>query len=174
MTAKQSFDAVLGSSSLTAIGGGGEFRFWKGLFARGAFSMMKETGSRVFVVNGEPVSTGVPVTVEMRPIELAAGWRLPLDRGRRVVAYGGGGLLYVGYRETSAFAEPGDDTDSSYGGTAVFGGIDVLVWRWISAGVEFQYRSVPDALGREGSVSAEFEETDLGGSAIRFLVGIRR
>jgi opacity protein-like surface antigen len=136
--------------------------------------MMEETGSRVFIISGEPVSTGVPVTVEMRPIELSAGWRVPLDRGRRFVAYGGGGLLYVGYRETSDFAEPGDDTDSSYSGTSVFGGVDVLVWRWLSAGVEFQYRSVPDALGREGSVSAEFEETDLGGSAIRFLVGIRR
>jgi opacity protein-like surface antigen len=172
--AEQSFDAVLGKTSLDAIGAGGEFRFWKGLFARGGFSTMEETGTRAFIVSGQPVSVGVPLTVEVRPIEIAAGWRIPLDRGRRFVAYGGGGLLFVKYRETSDFAEPGDNVDDSFNGYLAFGGIDVRIWRLLSTGVEVQFRSVPDALGREDSISAAFDETDLGGTAIRFLVGIRK
>ena len=172
--AEQSFDAVLRKTSLDAIGAGGEFRFWKGLFARGVLSTMEETGTRAFIVSGQPVSVGVPLTISVRPIEIAAGWRLPIDGNRRFVAYGGGGLLFVKYRETSDFAEPGDNVDDSFNGYLAFGGIDVRIWRLLSAGVEVQYRTVPDALGREGSISAAFDETDLGGTAIRFLVGIRR
>jgi len=71
--AEQSFDAVLRKTSLDAIGAGGEFRFWKGLFARGVFSTMEETGTRAFIVSGQPVSVGVPLTISVRPIEIAAG-----------------------------------------------------------------------------------------------------
>lgn len=173
-TAKDSFDAVLGKSSLSATGVGGEFRFWKGLFVRGSYSAMKETGERAFVVGGQVIPVGIPLSVEMKPFEFSVGWRLPLDRSERFVAYGGGGSLYVKYRETSDFAEPGENIDEGFTGQLAFGGLDVRIWKFVSAGVEVQYRTVPDALGREGSVSAEYEETNLGGTAIRFMVGIRR
>jgi hypothetical protein len=172
--ATESFDAALGTSTLTAIGGGGEVRFWKGLFVRGALTTMEETGTRGFVVSGEPVSVQVPMAVDVRPIEIAAGWRMPLDRARRMVVYGGGGLLFVTYREMSDFAEPGDNVDESSNGYVAFGGIDVRIWRLVSAGVEVQYRTVPDALGGEDSISVGFDETNLGGTAIRFLMGIRK
>ncbi len=173
-SAQETFDAVLGKTRLSAIGGGGEIRFWKGLFVRGAYSSMDAAGERAFVVSGQVIPVGIPVTVEIKPLEFGVGWRLPLDRARRFVVYGGGGSLYVSYRETSDFAEPGENTDESFTGQMAFGGLDVRIWKLVSAGVEVQYRSVPDALGREGSVSAEFDETNLGGTAIRFLVGIRR
>jgi len=113
-TAKDSFDAVLGKSSLSATGVGGEFRFWKGLFVRGSYSAMKETGERAFVVGGQVIPVGIPLTVEMKPFEFSVGWRLPLDRSERFVAYGGGGSLYVKYRETSDFAEPGENIDEGF------------------------------------------------------------
>ena len=58
--AGQSFDAALGTSTLSAVGAGGEVRFWKGLFARAAFTRMEETGTRGFVVNGQFVPLDVP------------------------------------------------------------------------------------------------------------------
>ncbi len=173
-TAKESFDAILGKTSLSAIGGGGEVRFWKGLFVRGSYSAMEATGERAFVVGGQVIPVRIPLTVEMKPWEFSVGWRLPLDRSQRFVAYGGAGSLYVTYRETSDFAEPGENVDESFTGQLAFGGLDVRIWKLVSAGVEVQYRTVPDALGREGSISAEFDETNLGGTAIRFLVGIRK
>jgi len=172
--AKDTFDAALGKTRLSAIGGGGEVRFWKGLFVRGSYSTMEANGERAFVVGGQVIPVGIPLTVEMKPFEFSVGWRLPLDRARRFVAYGGGGSLYVKYRQTSEFAEPGENIDESFTGQLAFGGLDVRVWKLVSAGVEVQYRTIPDALGREGSLSAEYDETNLGGTAIRFMVGIRK
>lgn len=171
--ASETFEAILGKTSLTAIGAGGEYRFWKGLFVRGAFSSMKASGTRAFVVQGQVVPVGIPLEVEMAPFELAAGWRMSLGRSQRLVVYGGGGLLSVKYRESSEFAEPGEDTDARFSGQVAFGGVDVRVWEWVFAGVEAQYRTVPDALGDNGIAKA-FEEDNLGGTAIRILVGIRR
>jgi hypothetical protein len=55
----------------------------------------------------------------------------------------------------------------------VFGGVEVPVWKWMVAGVEAQYRSVPNAIG-DGGVSAEFRETNLGGAVLRVMIGIRK
>jgi len=173
-TAEKTFDAVLGKTRLSALGVGGEVRFWKGLFVRGSYSAMDATGERAFVVGGQVIPVGIPLTLEMKPFEFSVGWRLPLDRAQRFVAYGGGGSLYVKYRQTSDFAEPGENIDEAFTGQLAFGGLDVRIWKWVSAGVEVQYRTIPDALGQEGSVSADFEETNLGGTAIRFMVGIRK
>jgi len=173
LAASETFDAILGKTSLTAMGAGGEYRFWKGLFVRGAFSTMKATGTRAFVVQGQVVSVGIPLEVEIAPVELAAGWRMPLGRSQRLVVYGGGGLLSVKYREASDFAGSGDDTDSRFSGRHAFAGVDVRVWQRVFAGVEAQYRTVPDALGERG-IAKEFSEDDLGGTAIRILVGVRR
>jgi opacity protein-like surface antigen len=174
LAAEKSFDAILGKTSLSAVGGGGEIRFWKGLFVRGSYSAMEATGERAFVVGGQVIPVGIPLTVQMKPWEFSVGWRVPLDRAQRFVAYGGAGSLYVTYRETSDFAGPGENVDESFTGQLAFGGLDVRIWKLVSAGVEVQYRTVPDALGREGSVSAGYDETNLGGTAIRFMVGIRK
>jgi opacity protein-like surface antigen len=88
-------------------------------------------------------------------------------------AYGGGGFLFVNYRETSTFSEPEDDSSESFNGYLVFGGVDVTVWKLIYAGAEVQFRMVPDALG-EGGASREFNETDLGGFVVRMLFGVRK
>jgi hypothetical protein len=174
MAAKDTFDAVLGTSSLQGPGGGGEvLGIWKGLFARAAVSQMKDTGSRAFVFNGNVIPVNVPITIRVRTIELGGGWRLPMRRMPRLVVYGGGGALLLNYDEESDFAQSSDNVKESFSGYSVFGGAEYNVWRWLFAGVEAQYRAVPDAIGAAG-VSEHFDETDLGGIAVRVLFGIRR
>jgi hypothetical protein len=174
LTASETFDAVIGKSRLAMPGGGAEvLRLWKGLFARVAFSSVKESGSRVVVFDDEVIDLGIPLTVELAPLEIAGGWRFPAFASRRFVPYAGGGFLRMGYRETSQFAIGDDNTDTSFNGGLVFGGIEAALVSWVIAGAEVQYRTVPDALG-EGGVSQAFGDTDLGGVTVRVLVGIRR
>jgi hypothetical protein len=174
LAAADTFDAVIGKSSVSTIGGGVEaLGLWKGLFARVAFSSIEETGSRVVVFDGEPISLGIPLTVELKPLEIAGGWRFRPLPGTRLVPYFGGGLLRMGYRETSDFGIGDENTDTTFSGGLAFGGIEASIVSWVIAGAEVQYRSVPNALG-EGGVSQAFGDTDLGGVTVRVLVGIRR
>jgi hypothetical protein len=76
MSASESFTAVLGTSRFNAIGGGGEvLKIWNDLFARVAVSKASRVGERVFVIDGDVFPLGIPITIETRPVEIAAGWR---------------------------------------------------------------------------------------------------
>ena len=174
MTASRTFDAVIGTSEFVSRGGGGEvIRVWKGLFARVAATTLKESGSRVVVFGNDAIPLGIPLSLEMQQVEMAAGWRFNDHDRSRIVAYAGGGLLRLRYKESSEFADPADTNDERFNGSAVFGGIDVSIWKWFMVGAEAQYRAVPDAIGT-GGVSKAFSETDLGGLTVRVLAGIRR
>jgi hypothetical protein len=174
MTASQSFDAVLGASRFGGVGAGGDvFGFWKGAFARVSFARMKETGSRVDVFNDNVTPLGIAVTVEMTPLEIGGGWRLRLARAPRFTPYAGYAALFLNYKETSDFAGPDENTSEVFNGHTVFGGVDITVWKWVSAGVEVAYRTVGNALGEAG-VSEIYNETNLGGTTVRVMVGIRR
>ena len=173
MAASNTFDAVLDTHVLAAHGGGAELlNVWKGLFIRVAATKTTETGSRVVVVDKQAVSLGIPLTIEMMPVEFGAGWRSSIGAHDRAAWYVGGGFLHVVYRETSKFAATGDDTDTTFNGAVVFAGADVRLWRFIIGGGEVQFRSIPNALG-DGGASQAFKETDLGGAAARGLIGIR-
>lgn len=173
VAAKESFDAVLGTSQLTAFGGGVDVvEIWKHLFARVAVSHASKTGSRVFVANGEVFPLGIPLTVTMTPIEVGGGWRFVSSKGSRFTPYAGLSFLSLGYSETSKFAEPGENSDERFTGQDVFGGVEVGIVKWLVASGEVQYRRVPNALGA-GNVSQDFGETDLGGVTARFTIGIR-
>lgn len=173
LAAERTFDAVIGKTRVTAPGAGGEVFIWQGLFARVALSSLKETGSRVVVFDDQAIALGIPLTIEMRPLELAAGWRARPMASGRIVPYGGVGLLRMGYRETSEFATGSENTDTTFSGRVLFGGIEAVLGGWLIAGAEVQHRAVPDALG-DGGVSQAFGERDLGGVTFRVLVGIRR
>lgn len=174
LTAVDTFDAVIGKSRLAMPGGGGEvLNIWRGVFARVAFSSVKETGSRVVIFDGEVIDLGIPLTVELKPLEVAGGWRFPAFAAGRLVPYVGGGLLRMGYKERSEFGTGDENTDTSFNGSVVFGGIETSIASWVIAGAEVQYRTVPDAIG-DGGVSQAFGENDLGGVTLRVLVGIRR
>jgi hypothetical protein len=174
MAASQTFDAIFGTSRLSAKGFGGEaLSLWRGLFARAAMSSMRQNGSRVIVSDGEVASLGIPLRMSMRPVEIGAGWRMaPVARGL-VVPYAGGGMLRVTYTESSDFAEAAEDSETAFSGAHVFGGLEARVAPWVVAGAELQYRSLADALG-DGGVSKEFGESNLGGLTFRVLIGIRR
>jgi hypothetical protein len=173
MIASQSFDAVLGSSTLSGSGGGVEvLRLWRGLFARVVGSSARGEGSRALIAGSETSSNDIPVTVEVSPLVIGAGWRVPVGPTGRIVPYGGGGFLRLSYRETSKFATADENTIAVFHGYTVFAGVDVGIWKVLSAGVEAEVRHAPRAIGKAGA-SQIFDEHDLGGSAIRVLVGVR-
>jgi opacity protein-like surface antigen len=89
----------------------------------------------------------------------------------KVALYAGGGLLLVGYSQKSAF-EPSADVNERATGYSAQGGLEYALSKWFTAAVEGQYRGVPGLAGIAG-VSGGFDETDLGGFAIRGMVGIR-
>lgn len=174
MTASKTFDAVLGTREMKGRGAGGEvIRLWRGLFGRVALSQMSDTGSRAFIVDQEPISLNIPLEVTVRTLEFGGGWRVIPRRMPRLSYYGGAGLLRVKLEEKSSFAQPGENTRASFNGYSVFAGVEVGVWKWIFAGVEGQYRMIPDALGEDG-ISKAYNETDLGGAAVRVLFGVRK
>lgn len=174
LAARESFEAVLGTSKLTAFGGGVDVvDIWKHLFARVAVTRARKSGSRVFVATGGEVSPlGIPLTVTMTPIEVGGGWRFVSSKQTRLTPYVGVAFLSMGYTETSKFAEAGENTSERFTGQDVFGGVEVRIVKWLVAAGEVQYRRVPDALGA-GGVSKDFGESDLGGVTARITIGIR-
>jgi hypothetical protein len=173
LAASSTFDAVLGTHVLAARGGGAELlNVWKGLFIRVAATSASKTGSRVVVVDKQAVSLGIPLTIEMMPVEFGAGWRSSIGQRQQGAWYVGGGLLHAVYRETSTFATVGDNTDTTFNGGVVFVGADVKLWHFIVGGGEVQFRSLPNALG-DGGASQAFNETNLGGATVRGVIGVR-
>lgn len=172
MTAKESFDAVTGSSSLSGAGGGAEVhRLWRGVFVRASVSQMKADGERVFVHDGTVFPLGIPMDITMTPIELGGGWRFtPL--GGRMVPYVGAGALWVKYAESSEGDTASEGVNETYPGAVVFGGIDVSVWRFVSAGAEVAWRTA--TVKDPGGALAAFGEKNLGGVSVRVMVSIGR
>jgi opacity protein-like surface antigen len=177
-TAKDSFEAILDSSSGPFFGGGGQVNLPLNLFARVDVTRFKKDGERAFVSNGQVFKLGIPTTITMTPIEVTGGYRRELAFGRRnsrtgqgfkLIPFAGGGAGVVQYKETAGFAQPGDDVDESFTSYHFLGGVEVPLWKFLGVGVEYHHRWVPDALGT-GGVSEQFNETDLGGGTFRFRV----
>lgn len=172
MTAKDSFDAVTGSSSLSGAGGGLEVhRVWRQVFLRGSVSRMKAEGERVFVFDGTVFPLGIPLDITMTPMELGAGWRFAPVAGR-LVPYVGGGALWMKYREEADGDLAAERVDETYTGAVVFGGIDVAVWRFVSAGAEVAWRTA--TVKNPGGAMEAFDEKNLGGVSMRVMVSIGR
>jgi opacity protein-like surface antigen len=170
MSAKDSFDAVTGSSMLTGFGAGLEVHnVWRSVFIRGAASRLSKSGERVFVNNGDVFRLGVPLDITMTPIELGAGWRFNPRGSRGIVPYAGAGALFLKHRE-----ESDDDTETvneTFTGFSLFGGIEVPVWRKVSAGAEVGWRSAK--VGDPGGAMAGFGENNLGGITFRVMGSYR-
>ena len=171
MSASDTFKAVTGSSSVIGYGGGGEvLNLWKTLFVRGDIVLSSTSGERAFAIGDEVISTGIPIDVKLQTLEVAGGWRLRLRKLPKYTPYFGGGALFVSYSEKSDLEQPTDTVNESFSGYTFFGGVDIqLQPRWF-AQAEVAYRMVPDALGT-GGISKIYGETDLGGIAVRVLIG---
>jgi opacity protein-like surface antigen len=172
-TAKKSFNAVLGRDRGPLFGGGAEAVLPQGIFVSLRASRFRDTGERVFLFNGAPFKLGIPTTITITPLELTGGYRL--DRGWRVVPYGGGGLSWYRYEETSRFATDAENVKDRFTGFQLVGGAEVRLLRWIAAAGEAQWATVPNALGEDAnSVSHEFGESNLGGVTFRVKAVVGR
>jgi hypothetical protein len=171
--ASESFDAVLDTSSGVIFGGGAEVGLpWGGLyFGVGAWRFSEE-GERVFVAGDEVFRLGIPLTIEVTPIEVTGGWRFK-NVSPRFVPYVGAGWSSYAYQETSDFAEAGDDVDERFSGFHILGGAEFKLTQWLGLGGELAWSTVPDALGT-GGASRAFDETDLGGVSYRLKISVGR
>jgi hypothetical protein len=172
-SASESFDAVLGSSSGFIVGGGGEVGLpWGGLYVGIGAWRFSEEGERVFVSGSEVFPLGIPLTVEVTPVEITGGWRFK-NLWPRLVPYAGGGWSSYAYKETSQFADSSENVEERFNGWHILGGAEFRVTRWLGVGGEIAFASVPDALGA-GGVSEEFDETNLGGTSYRVKISVGR
>jgi hypothetical protein len=172
MAATKTFEAVFDTSTLTACGGGVEVvNVWKQIFVHFERSTAKETGQRVFVSDGTAYPLGIPLKMTMTPRELSAGWRFGSGPKNRFVPYAGAGAVWLDYTETSDFASTDENVSAHYTGSAVFGGIDVALLRFLTAGAEVRYRTI-NVTGLTGAAK-DFGEKNFGGGAVRVVIGFR-
>jgi hypothetical protein len=171
--ATESFEAVTGSASGPVFGGGVEVGLpLGGLYVGVGGWRFEEQGERVFVSGSQVFPLGIPVTVQVSPIEVTGGWRFK-NLSPRLVPYAGAGWSSYAYKEVSSFAAAGEDVDERFSGFHILGGAEFRIARWLGVGGEVAWARVPDALGRDG-VSQAFEETDLGGTSFRLKISIGR
>jgi opacity protein-like surface antigen len=173
MTAAESFRAITGSDTTLAWGGGVQgINLWRGLFAEVSVERSNVDGERAFVINDEVFPLGIPLEIEMTPIDVVGGWRVSAGARHPYATYFGAGLTSVSYRETADFADEDDDVDERKMGLVALFGVEATVWKWVHVRFEGRYRRVTDILG-EGGVSAAFDEHELGGfgGGIKFVVG---
>lgn len=169
----------LGASGLasrpTQFGGGARVTsIWRDLFAEVAVSRWSDAGERIFIDStGERFPLGIPLSVKATHLDVSAGWKTPVHTrtGRTaVLAYVGAGAGAVMYKESSPFAEAGEDVDTRVTSYHVFAGFEYPILRWLAAGVDGRYRHVPDLLG-DGGVSGVLGDDSLGG--FQMSLGIR-
>ncbi len=102
-TAKESFKAVLGSSTGIVFGGGGGVVLPQKIFVDVRASRFKKDGTRVVVADGQIFDLGIANTITITPVEVTGGYRFgrPRDSLR---PYAGGGISWYRYAESDAFA----------------------------------------------------------------------
>lgn len=169
--AADTFDAVAGSRADSGIGFGATVTgLWRGLFVDAGFAQQRVQGERVFMDSGTVYKLGIPLSIKMRPVDVAAGWRFLSSR--RLSPFVGAGVSFISYTETADFAAGTDNVSDSGTGALLLGGVDVAIARWIKIGGEIRYRAVDGVLGESG-VSAAFGEDQLGGfsTGLRLTVG---
>jgi hypothetical protein len=163
--AKDTFQAVLGSSTTPVYGGGARVGLGA-FFIQGTAERFKKTGERVFVDAGQVFKLGIADTVQITPLFVTAGFR---QRSRAVAGYAGAGVGRYAYKETSDFADPSENVDQHFRGYHVLAGVEFNQLQWLRAAIELQYTTIPRALGTSGA-SAAFNEHNLGGVQFRVKI----
>ena len=170
-TAKDTFEAIFGESTGSFRGGGVDVVVARNIFVEVGFARFERIGERVFRSGGETFKLGIPLTARIRPLELAAGYRLTL--WRRVLPYGGVGIGSYRYEESSDFAATGDNVSVSASGPIVVAGAELRIARFIGVTADVHYSRIEEVIGG-GGISREFGENDLGGTSARFRIIIGR
>lgn len=161
MAARDSATAVFGSSGGAAFGGAVRYSLWRGAFVSAGLRSVSREGERVFVTSPQSAihGLGFPVTVELRPALLSAGYRF--RHGQRIVPYASLGAAITSFRETSTVAGESFDDARSKTGFVGAAGVELGSGR-IRVGAELGYSSVPGVVGLSG-VSEVYGEDDIGG-----------
>ena len=171
--AVNTFEAVFGQSRQPFFGGGLQVVLGGRFYADVTASRFRKTGERAFRYNGQNFRLGLPLTAEIRPLEITGGYRFRFRRLPAIVPYAGGGFGSYAYRETSPSSDPDENVDVRHSGGVLVGGVELRLHRWIGVGVDAQYTHVPGVLGT-GGLSKDAGEKDLGGVAARFKVVVGR
>ena len=172
--ATDTFEAVLGSSSGPIFGGGVEALWNRRLSISVDVSRFQATGERVFVFNDEVFPLGIETRVDIVPMAINVAYRLERPR-RTLTPFVGGGVNWHRYRETSDFADDGEDVSATYSGLHALGGVEWRASRYLAVGGVGRWISVRDALGDEPtSAAAAFDEHDLGGFDLRVRIVVGR
>jgi hypothetical protein len=166
------FDAGFEQTSGPFFGGGLQVVFHDGFYVELGASRFKQTGQRAFRSGGQSFRLGIPLTTTITPLEVTGGYRFRLRRLPRVRPYVAAGFGSYAYKETSDFADEGENVDTRHSGTVLNGGVEFRLHRWVGLGADVQYTHVPGILG-QGGVSQQAGETDLGGVAarVKLIVG---
>jgi hypothetical protein len=167
--AKDTFTAVFDRSTGVFYGGGAEVRVKDVFFVQAAVRRFRDTGERVFVSGGDVFKLGIADTLTLTPVTVTVGGQVPLGR---IVPYAGAGLGRERVQETSAFADPGENTDAWFRTYHLVGGVEWRPRGVIAVAGDVSITHVPDALS--GNVSDAFEEHNLGGIDVRIRVLIGR
>lgn len=170
LAAGSTFQAVLGSSQATELGGGlslTQGSYFIDVTAR----RFARDGERVFVQNGQVYQLGIPTSVTMTPIDVSVGYRFrPFHRIR---PYVGGGYTRLRYEESADFAASGDDVSESFNGFHLVGGGEWRLARFVGIAAEAAWTRIGKAIGDAGASQA-FGEDDLGGTSARLKIVIGR
>jgi hypothetical protein len=165
------FDGVFEKSRAPFVGGGVQVVVLDRFVAEAGASRFRMTGERAFHSGGKTFRLGIPLTATITPLEVTGGYRFPAwEHARPYVAAGFGSFAY---KETSEFADPGENVDTRRPGFVVNGGFEFRLHRWIGASADVQYSRVKGILGT-GGVSQQVGENDLGGVAARFKLVVGR
>ena len=167
--AGQSFNAVFGRSNGPVFGGGAELALRSNWWVRVGAWRFRNVGERAVRLENRTFRLGIPLTITIVPIEASAGYRFGVGRTRRFIPYVGAGVSSHAYSETSAFSDGNENVRERFTGYQALGGLEYRLHRRLGIAGEVQYTTVPDALGAAG-LSAEFDETDLGGLLVRARV----
>jgi|SRR6185503_10548312 len=183
MKASQTFKAATGSSSMPGFAVGADIlNLWKKVFLRIGMSKASADGTRGFVDETDHfVSTGVPIEIGLRNIELAVGWRNYMKKHPRMALYAAAGMTSASFSQESPDPDAGDNSTASGTGFVGLAGLEFGLKKETPArpakrqfvlGIEAQFRSITGVLGESG-ISKDFGEDNLGGFAVRALFGIR-
>ena len=172
-SATHTFDAVFGQSHQPFFGGGLQVIVKRRYFAEVVASRFHKTGERAFVFNNQTFRLGLPLTAEVKPLEVIGGLRFDVHPNQRFVPYVGAGLGTYAYKESSPSSDPDENVETRHHGFIVGGGVEFRLHRWIRLHVDEQYTHIPGILGLAG-VSKSAAEDDLGGVAVRVKIVVGR
>jgi len=164
IAAKDSAEAVLGSSGFGTFGGGLSYTFGKGIFVHAGVRVASRDGERVFVADpaGEVFKLGHPVSFRLVPVEFTLGYRFGRFGSFTPYIGVGGGVTSV--KEESTVAGITEKESQSKGSGHARIGLE-FGKKALRFAVEAQWSTVPDAIG-VGGVSKIYGESNVGGFTI--------